>query len=116
MLRRTTTTSSLQDLLLDKSDKSTELSPNLSPTSVSDVATDFEIGSGFEFKSAEDKECDINIEAEQHRSATLITMMLVEKRQRDASHRSRFFTSNKNNVNNDTPKPDACEQKNYISF
>jgi len=101
MLRRTMTTESLQDLLLDKSDKSTELSPNLSPTSVSDVANDFEIGSGFE----------IEVKDEPYPPAILITMMVTEKKQRDASHRSRFFSSNKNNVNDNTQKPDLQTQR-----
>jgi hypothetical protein len=108
-------------------DESTESSLNLSPTSVADIVNHFEIGSGFEFESDKEiekefgiqlvrpshikKQCNINIEAEQLRSATLITMMLAEKKQLDASHRSRFFFSNKNNVNDNTQNPDLKMQE-----
>ena len=109
-------------------DESTESSLNLSPTSITDAPSDvdFEIGSGFKFESDKaieeefgiqlvgadhiKKQCNLNTEAKQHRSATLITMMLAEKRRLDASHRSRFFSSNKNNVNDNTQKPELQMQ------
>lgn len=91
-------------------DKPDEPSFNVSPTSVTDAHNDFDLGLGFDLESDNANANHIFEVRQQYQPATLITMMLAEKKLYDASHRSRFFSSNINNVNDNTQKPDRQMQ------